>query len=178
MKLNYKLTNSDFLQYHLYASSKSALHKKRRFQTQIIIPVIYILTGIYFMIKYDSYVIIAAFSAIAILWFAFYPKYSGWSYKKHFRKHIEENYKNRINTPAEIEFVADGVLTKDHTSESRIKGSEIKNLIEIKNHYFLKLSTDLFIIIPKQVIKNEAEFKEKVTALGVQYVNELDWKWK
>ena len=178
MNINYKLTNSDFLEYQLYASSKSELHKKRRFRSRIIIPIIYLLFGLYLAYKNQDKVIGIIFIVIAVIWFILHPLYSKWRYKKHFQKHIEENYKNRINKPVEINFDENSLNIKDFTSESKINGTELKKLIETKNHFFIKLTTDLSLIVPKNTVENQIEFKKRVTELGAEYVNELDWKWK
>ena len=66
---------------------------------------------------------------------------------------------------------------KDFTSETKISGTELKELIETKNHFFIKLTTDLSLNVPKRSIENQAEFKKRVTKLGAEYVDELNWKW-
>ena len=177
MTINYQLTNSDFLEYQLYTSSKSELHKKRRFRSRIIIPIIYLVLGL-FANQSGKFGIGIAFVIFGILWFVFYPLYSKWRYKNHFKKHVEENYKNRINKPVEIDFDENSVNAKDFTSESKINGTELKELIETKNHFFIKLTTDLSLIVPKHSVENQTEFKKRVTELGAEYVDELNWKWK
>lgn len=177
MKINYKLTNKDFLEYQLYTSSKSELLKKRRFRFQIVIPLIYVLFGLYFAFINGDNIIGIVFAGIGILWFALYPIYSKWRYKKYYQKHVEENYKNRINIPIEIDFDENSVIAKDFTTESKIKGTELKELIETKNHFFIKLATDLSLIIPKHSIEDLTEFKKRVTELGAEYVDERNWEW-
>lgn len=178
MNLNYKLTNSDFLEYQLYASSKSESHKKKRRNNRIIGPILFLVYGFYLINKDKNYIGIIVFGIAAILWFIFYPKYSQWRYKNHFKKHVEENYKNRINKPVEIDFNESSLNAKDFTSESKINGTELKELIETKNHFFIKLATDLSLIVPKHSIENQTEFKKRVTELGAEYVDELNWEWK
>jgi hypothetical protein len=178
MNINYQLTNSDFLEYQLYTSSKSKSHKKKRFRSRVIIPIMYMLFGLYLAYKNGNNGIGIIFVGIGILWFAFYPIYSKWRYKNHYQKHIEENYKNRINKPVEIDFDENSVNAKDFTSESKIKGTELKELIETKNHFFIKLATDVSLIVPKHSVENQTEFKKRVTELGAKYVDELNWEWK
>lgn len=178
MNINYQLKNSDFLEYQLYTSSKSKIHKKKRFRSRIIIPILYLLLGLLFANKNEGYIIGIALAGLGILWFAFYPMYSKWSYKKHFQKHVEENYKNRINKTVEIDFDENSLKVKDFTSESRINGTELKELIETKNHFFIKLTTDLSLIVPKHSIENKMDFKKRVTELGAEYIDELNWEWK
>lgn len=178
MNLNYKLTSTDFLEYQLYASSKSEYHKKKRRNSRFLIPIIFLIYGIYLTLKDDNYIGILVFGITAILWFIFYPNYSAWRYKKHFKKNVEENYKNRIDKPVEIIFDENSVNAKDFTSESKINGTELKELIETKNHFFIKLTTDLTLILPKHSIENQKELKKRVIELGAVYIDELNWEWK
>lgn len=178
MNLNYKLSNLDFLEYQLYTSSKSKLHKKKRFRSRIIVPIIYLLLGLYTVNKNQDNRIGIIFVAIAVIWFLFYPMYSKWRYKKHFQKHVKENYKNRIDKQVSIDFDKKSMNVKDFTSESKINGTELKELIETKNHYFIKLTTDLSLIIPKEAVTDKLEFKKRITDFGAEYIDELNWEWK
>ncbi|NMH89117.1 YcxB family protein [Flavivirga algicola] len=178
MKINYKLTNEDFLEYQLYTSSKSELHKKRRRNSRIMIPILFLLYGLYLTKRDQNFIGIVLFGIVASVWFIFYPKYSKWRYKNHFKKHVEENYKNRINKPVELDFDKNSVNAKDFTTESKINGTELKQLIETKDHFFIKLATDLSLVVPKLSIENKTEFKKHVTELGAEYIDELNWKWK
>ncbi|WP_327019373.1 YcxB family protein [Croceibacter atlanticus] len=178
MTINYQLTNSDFLEYQLYTSSKSKSHKKKRLRSRYIVFILYTLLGLYFAYKNGNNGIGVIIASFGLLWFAFYPMYAKWNYKRHFKKHVEENYKNRISKPVEIDFDENSVNAKDFTSESRINGTELKELIETKDHFFIKLTTDLSLIVPKHSIENQSEFIKRVTELGAEYVDELNWKWK
>ena len=178
MNINYQLTNSDFITYQLYTSSKSALQRKRRFRSRVIVPLIYLLFGLYMANSDGNITIGIVFVAVAIFWFAMYPMYAKWRYKRYFEKHVEENYKNRINKLVELDFDENSMNAKDPTSESRINRTELKELIETKNHFFIKLTTDSSIIVPKHSVENQTEFKKLMTELGANYVDELNWEWK
>jgi len=178
MTINYQLADSDFLAYQLYAASKSELYKRRRFRSRVIVPVIYALFGFYLFINRGDIRILFVFVGIGILWFAFYPMYSKWGYKRHFKKYVAENYKNRINKPVQINIDEISVNVVDITSESKIKGNQLKELIETPNHYFIKLATDMALIVPIKSIVNKAEFENLLTELGAEYIDEVDWKWK
>ena len=178
MKITYQLTNTDYLEYQLFTSSKSKLHKKKRFQSRIIVPILYFLLGLYLSNKNDDSKLMIVFAIVSILWFLLYPLYSKWKYKKHFKKHIEENYKNRINKLVEISLDEDSIKAKDYASESKINGTEVKELIETKNHFFMKLQTDLSLIIPKHSIDNREEFIIRVKSYGTDYIEETSWVWK
>lgn len=178
MKFTYQLTNSDFLAYQLFLSSKSELHKKRRLRSRIIIPIIYLVFGLFLAKSNNDIGIAVVLGGVAVLWFSMYPKYSKWRYKRHFEKHIEANNKKQVNKDIEIEFDKNSIKTKDSVSQGEIKGEEIKEIIETQHHFFVKLSTDQSLVVPKYKMENQAEFKKQMIDLGVQHIDELDWEWK
>lgn len=178
MTIEYQLTKSDHLEYQLYSSSKSDLHRKGRFRSRIIVPIIYILSGLFVAGKTGSVNYAIVFIMIGIIWLAFYPFYSKWRYKRYFQSSIEEKFKNRENTPIELEINEDSVKVKEVDSETTIIGSKLKQLIETKNHFFIKVNTNEALVVPKNAIENEGEFKQHLTAWGAEYVNELLWYWQ
>ena len=178
MKLKYSLTNDDFLEHQLYEASKSKRIKNNRFKTRITFPIIYVILGIAWLLINDRLFFPITMFLLAALWFLFYPIRSKKNHIKHYRNHIEETYKNRINKLVEIEFKEDYTYTKDSGSESKIKTSEIKTLIELKNHFFLKLKTDLSLIIPKKEIINIENFKKEFVKLNIPIIDELNWEFK
>jgi hypothetical protein len=176
MKINYKLKLSDFLEYQLYASSKSELQKKTIKKTQIIVPIIYVILGGYIFISLNR-VIGIIIILLGLLWYIFYPKYAKRRNKKHFEKHIIENYSNRVDKLIELEFTPEFMFEKELTSESKIMVQEFDKLIELKNHFFVQLKSKLAFVIPKHAISDEITFKKKISEYNVDYVNELNWKW-
>ena len=179
MKLEYTLNFSDFLEYQLYFSSKSELHKKNRNKSRFVVPIIYIIFGLFILLIKKTELAIAFF-VFAALWFLFYPLYSKWRYKRHFEKHIKENYKNRIGKLAVLNFDknADFIETSDSGTQTKIQESEFDKLIELKDHYFLRLKSELSIIIPKRAISEHEEFKKLFSDINLEYVNEVNWEWK
>ncbi|WP_298761308.1 YcxB family protein [uncultured Psychroserpens sp.] len=179
MTLNYTLNFDDFLEYQLYASSKSKRQKQNRNKSRLVIPIIYVILGlVMFVLKKTELSIL--FILFALLWYVFYPLYSKGRYKRHFENHIKENYTNRIGKENELTFgdEADFIETSSFGSQSRIQESEFDKLIELKDHYFLKLKSELTIIIPKRAVTDHAEFKKLFTDIDLDYVDELDWEWK
>lgn len=178
MELTYQLTLEDFLAFQMYASSKSALHRSRRQRGRFLIPIIYVVFAgfIYFSNRLTLLALI--FLGIAVLWLLLYPLYAHWLYKRHFTKHLAENYKNRVGHDLVLKIEEDALWSKDHASESRTVASEFKTITELPNHFFLKLHTDISFIVPKRAIPNQEAFKNRIMAMGAQYEDETHWKWK
>lgn len=179
MKLEYTLNFSDFLECQLYVSSKSELHKKNRNKSRIVVPIIYIVLGLFILYLKKTELAILFF-AFAVIWFLFYPLYSKWKYKKHFEKHIKENHKNRIGKKAILNFDKDSdfIETADFGTQTKIQNSEFDKLIELKDHYFLRLKSELTLIIPKRAVSEQEKFKKLFSDIDLEYVDELNWEWK
>ena len=178
MNLNYKLTNTDFIQYQMFSTSKSKLDNKKRFRSRILFPIILTGLAIYMLVNNENTILAVVYLSLSLLWFFLYPTYSKWRVKKYFERHVAENYANRIGTDVKIEFKENLISMSGLTSQSEINKTELKELIETEIHFFLKMATGLSLIIPKRAIKNQFEFKAKVTDLGAEYVNEINWQWK
>ena len=177
MKLNYSLSELDFLNYHMYASSKSKIQIKKRRRNRLIIPLFYVFFGLFLIWANKNLGFL--FLGFALLWYLIYPKYSKWYHKKHFEKHIKENHKNRVNKPVEIEFFEDHFTSKDAASESTTKTSELDELIEVDDYFYIKLVSGLSFIIPKSAVKDGEDFKNMiVNTYTVEYINEVNYKWQ
>ena len=121
------------------------------------------------------------FMTLSIICLFFYPFYTKWRYKKHYQKHIEENYKNKIGLLWEISFDQEYLTTKDRTGEGKIKLTEIESIHEIKEDMFIKFSTGETLIIPARNPDFESFRKELETTLAdsrIQWNKEYKWRWK
>lgn len=75
--------------------------------------------------------------------------YLGWRHKRHYSKHVKNNSHGHPEETVQIEISDDKMRVVDRVSDSSIKISEIILASEIKDYYFLKLSTGTKMIIPK-----------------------------
>ncbi len=177
MKIHLQLTNKDYLTYQLYTSSKTLSHKKKRMRGRVIIPILFLILGSLLLITTTNKIAFFIYLAIALIWFILHPYYSAWLYKNHFKKHIRETYKNRVDKPAELTFLNDSVEITDESSETKLKSTEFQELIELPEYYFLKLKSDVSIIFPKTQISNPLEFLNYFENLQVSFKDESNWKW-
>jgi hypothetical protein len=73
-------------------------------------------------------------------------------------------------------------VTKDKTGEVKINNSEIEEINEIKDFYFIKTRTGTTLIISKvktdDIDKIEREIKSMIETRGLKHNIELDWKWR
>ena len=178
MKIKYKLSKEDYLLYYLYTASKSKTVNRNRTRALYIPPVFYILFGSFLSIYDSSMTGVIIFGLTSILWIIFYPGYQRKKYKNYYLKFINEKYSKLIDIPNEIEFQNEYLLTRNKTGESKIKASELRQIIKLKDHFILELSDKNSFIIPKKSINNESEFLSSLKKYDKEYIDQVQWEWK
>ncbi|HPH45444.1 MAG TPA: hypothetical protein PKU83_00450 [Chryseolinea sp.] len=124
------------------------------------------------------------FLVASILSLTLYPLYSRWRYKRHYKRYIADTYKNRFGEECKLEINEDFIVTKDKTGEGKINTTEVEEINEIKDFYFVKMRIGVSLIISK--VKTDASeleilvkgLKELVDKKGVKHNVELNWKWR
>ena len=175
MKLEYKINEQDFLAFQLFSASKSERINKQKRHGWIIMTVGSLLVTFYFYLNHYT-VMTIYFALIAIASGLFYPKYFRWKHKKNYKTHIQENYSKRFGQIETLEIRNDSIISKDKTGEGKIFLSELEKIDETKNHFFLKISSGLSLIIPKNEIENSDKLRQKFIDLGLTLNNETHWK--
>lgn len=180
MQLEYSLDENDYLQYQLYAASKSKNIKSQR-RKSFIILVILLLVLFFASIKSGQsfpYPIVI----LIVLLFAIYKWYETKRYINHYRKNIAENYRERFGLISTLIFGENQIIEESKLGESKINYESLSQITEIQDYYFLKLITGQSLIIPKKVIPNQSDFTLKLEEIkdrfNLENNVELDWKWK
>ncbi|MBK7213670.1 MAG: hypothetical protein IPH88_10345 [Bacteroidales bacterium] len=170
----------DFLRFQLFTASKSKRIRKKRITSWILMTSSFLCLGLVFGDDVDKF-LAYYFLTVSIISLFFYPYYTRWKYKKHFQKHIEENYNNKMGLPSEISFDQEYLITKDKTSEGRIKLTEIELINEIKEDLFIKFYTGETLIVPARNPDFESFKSELASTLPdpkIQWNKEYNWRWK
>lgn len=177
MTIEYKIHEQDFLDFQLFTASKSDRINKKKRNGWIFLTVGSIAVAFYFYLNQNNLMSIY-FGLVAVATGIFYPKYFKWRYNKHFKTYIKENYSKRFGKIETLKINNDHIFSKDKTGEGKINLSEVEKIDETDNHFFLKISTGLSLIIPKRELENIDEFKSKFKNLGFIINNETNWRWK
>jgi len=175
MTLKYKIKEQDFLDFQLFNASKSERINKQKKKGWILMTVGSVLAAFYFCLN-QNIALTLYLGLIAITSGFFYPKYFKWSHKKQYKTFIHENYSKRFGQIETIEIKEDSIFSKDKAGELKIYISEIEKIDETQNHFFLKISTGLSLIIPKNEINNSNELRQKFKSMGLTLNNETNWK--
>ncbi len=181
MIIEYSFDEDDFLTYQLFTASKSAVLLKRRKRNKILIPVIYLFLALILLI-FNNEILSILFAVVGVLWFFIFPLWEKSLYKRYYRKHIRENYHQRLGRKCTIEFEEDQIIAKDSGTESRIQNSEIEKIYEIPQAIYIKLKSGPSFVLPKEKTQNLQNVKNYLQELSKQleiaYLHEENWKWK
>ena len=183
MTISFKLDENDYLQYHLFNDSKSSRIKKRRRSGYVWF--IIIVACMFFIFSQNPnrtpafrYIgLITAFSFVLL-----YPFYTKWFYKNHYKKFVKETYKNCFGEISTISFTENFIEVTEITGETKIKLTEIEEVFETAQHFFINIRNESALNIPKMGIENVDELGGeliKITGrLNIQFVSDLNWKEK
>jgi len=169
MKLVFTLNFTDFLEHQLYFSSKSELVKKDRKKKRIIVPIIYIVFSLV-LILLEKKVLAYVFFGFSIFWYFIHPLYAKFRYKRHYKKHVNENYKKRVGKQVEVYINRDEnfIETSDLSIQTKINTAEFEKLIELKEYFFLRLKSEVSIIIPKREVADKEKFKKLFSNINLE----------
>ncbi len=181
MRIDYTIEENDFLTHQLFVASRSDQIKKKRRKSKVIVPLLYVAFGIllFFEHKFSLTII---FLIISLLWFFIYPVWEKRHYIKHYKRFIKENYKERLERSATLEFSNEFILAKDNGSESKVLTTELQEINEISSTIFVRLKGGQSFILPKDKITNidnlTIGLKELASHLNIKYIVDEKWEWK
>jgi hypothetical protein len=175
------LDENDFLTFQLYTASKTPRNKNSRIRSWVLTVVTFACMAFLFYYSDNEYLgyYFLALSGLSLILF---PFYSRWRYKQFYLRYIRDNFKNRFGEHTELEFNDDSFVARDKTGEVKINKSEIEEINEIKDYYFMKTRTGLTLIISKTKADDIERVRREVRSLveihGIPHNIELNWKWK
>lgn len=111
-----------------------------------------------------------------------FPFYSRWRYKEHYLKYVRDTYKDKFGKEGEIDFDDDTVMIKGKGSEVKVNKSEIEEVDEIRDFYFIKTRIGVVFIVSKNksndIEKINNEIRSMIETQRLKHNIELDWKWR
>ncbi|MCB9203771.1 MAG: YcxB family protein [Flavobacteriales bacterium] len=177
----YNLDEEDYLAFQLHNASISGQIAAKRKKTRVRVPIAYVIFGL-LLLWADVTMPGLAFVAFAILWYFFYPKYEAKKYEKHFRSHVQENFKADPEKAGKLELGDEYICGSNSLGESKIKVNEVERIDETADYIFIRISNAVAFVVPKQKVENLDEvntwLQELQTKLGIERQVNLDWKWQ
>lgn len=178
MELTYQLSVDDVVESQLYGSAHSDFHIKKRKRSRWLIALLYLALGIMMVYKHPNWTLGISSFAFAIVWYAFYPKYAKWRYKKYFQSMIKSKYSDLIGSDIYMGLDEKGLTSKDSATESAVKWKDIAQLIQLKDHFLVQLSTGQTLIVPMLALKDQQqELTEIFSQKQIEIVDDQNWKF-
>ena len=181
MTTEYCLDEIDFLQYQLFAASKSANNKRQRRRSWLIISFSFVLLGLLFASNDKSF-LSYYFLFFGLISFIFFPLYQRFQYKRHYLKHIRETYRDRFDKLIKLTFTESSIEIQSTDSESKIGFDAIEEINEVEDYLFLKFKSGGSLIIPKRKLNHLDKINEEIKNLtqnyGITFNLYLNWQWK
>ncbi len=182
MELKYSLTENDYLQQQLYLTSKSEQIKKQRRITKILVILLLVILGFFLYVNKNLLEAYCCGTA-AVIYFFLFPFYQKKFYQRVLKKYILENFKNRIGMVSGIIFKENILEVFTETiGKSEFNFSAFKNISEIKDYFFIAFKTGESLMIPKDKIEDAEKLRNKLKSIAenlkIDFISELDWKWK
>ncbi len=185
MNIEFTLSRADYIEFQLFAATKSEILKKTNKKARLRVPIIYMILGTMLLTLSDKMFAII-FYTVGILWFFFYPFFAKKRYAKHYEKFVDENFKNRFNTTIKINFIEDyeSIECIDFEGESKTNTSKIEKIFEIKRFFYIKMHSGIHFIIPKYKIEHCDKLKEvlikisKMKSIDYEANVDLDFVFK
>lgn len=180
MRLNYRLSENDYLQHQLYlASISKRIENKRKGNYFWIINFFAATAVIAFILKNNSLTILSIIFAVVTA--IFYPCYERRYYEKHYKKYIKENYPDKSDENSYVEFLDNKVVIHNDHLETKLDYIKFDRIIEIENYIFIRIGATS-LIVPKERIENvdmvRDYLKTLAKTLSKDYIENLNWKWK
>lgn len=162
------LTENDHIMFQLYEASTNPLKIKLRRKSFFILLALSLLVIGYGYLKDEVFLIYyGLFCTFLVICFG--NIYLRWRNKRHYSRHVKNNSNGQSEQAVQIEISKEQIRLIDKVSDSYVKISEIRSVNEIKDYYFLKLSTGPNLIIPKTISALNAEVNAMINQHNIPH---------
>ncbi len=176
MKLQFRISEPEFLTFQLYTLSKSEHVMSRMIRGRMFAGILGLIPAVNLFIT-GQWIAGIAFIGVAGLIYLYYPKYHKWRMKRNYKKYIHHNYQDRFNQIEELKIHSKGVLSRNISGEGEIPKAELTELVEIKDLFLLRMKNGASIILPKKDIQEIEKVKAQLKKIGVSFREELNWEY-
>jgi len=166
--LNYTISEQEYKDFYYFLGWLSPERKSYRIKYYFtsyawyfgLMSLIFIFTDI----PLDPKLLIALL-AITILWYF----YSNWKLKRHFYKYGQNVYNDSDKENSEMTIGESGITAKSKDADANYKWSAFTKKYETSAAYYLYMSSNIGLLIPKRVFRSAAE-KEAFEKMLAQYL--------
>lgn len=182
MRLEFELTQEDYINYHIAYSKKSPSIRRSIMIQRMFGPAIFIIAP-FIVIKFSEIPLwywIIIFGITSIAWFIFFPKYSNWDMKRRLKKMLKEGSNENLFNTRSVTLTESGITEASSIGQSKINWDKIVSLEETDDYIYIYISSVSAHIIPKRVFENITEqrfFIEEISK-QIKRIKEEDYVQK
>lgn len=182
LELDYNFDEEDFLQLQLYFASKDEAQIKQRKKEKYRIIGLSILCGLLLFFDEGYRLLSYFFLGSAVFFFAIYPWWSVWFYKRMYKKHISEKLREDFPYNTKLLLGSDVIEIETKKGRSYYGLDDLNTMIETERYFFVIMSRQVSVIIPKHRMNNVEEIRMQLLHYkennSVSFVEDLDWRWR
>ncbi|MCZ2256932.1 YcxB family protein [Sporosarcina sp. G11-34] len=171
MKIDYSLTEEDYLEFNLFHAKNSEAVSKSLMLQRFLSPIVFIIAAFTFSWVGDISLLasLIGFSFISILWIVYYPKYFYYLLMKNSKKLLKEGKNDGLIGERYMTLSEQGIIDVSSNGETKVNWAGIKSIQEDTNHYYLYNSAVSAYIIPKRALQNLEETRSYLKSKQVNY---------
>ena len=180
MLLHSTLSAEDYVDNLLFFNSINERLIKRR-RNDMILSACFAMVPVILAILLENWIFTLTFLIIAIVGLYTQPKRKKNTIRRHYRRHVEENFHNRFGKEAIVTIDSKEIYVATPGEEGRIDFDQMETIYEVPYHFFIKLLSGTSLIIPKDRVADAAAVGAELHAIAAQYNREYvvmnGWKW-
>lgn len=168
MKIDFQLTEQDYIDFNVYHMENSKTIKKSVFIQRYIISLIFLIAPFVFYNFADIpfSISMAIFGIIYVIWIAFYPQYLKKSVAKRISKMLEEGNNSDFLGSHSISLTEEGLEESSRLGETKKSWSAIERIDITEAHIFIYASAVSAYIIPTRAFENMKQIDEFIDMLN------------
>ncbi|QCK16882.1 YcxB family protein [Mangrovivirga cuniculi] len=173
------LQEGDYLRFFLYQATESKKVQNRKIRNLILVFVTIVFLSVVLYLNRQS-TLVKFILAVCVFILIFYPFYFKWRYKSFYKTYIKQNFQDKIGIKTSIWLQEHNLIIESNEIKQVFSLDEIKEIVEIKENYFLYIESGDYIILPrseKNVIEDLikgiiAEIKSEIV-----FSDRKSWQW-
>jgi len=162
LKIDYSLTEEDYLAFNLFHAKNSKAVSKSLMLQRFLSPIVFITAAFTFSWIGDVSLTasLIGFSFISILWIVYYPKYFYYLLTKNSKKMLQEGKNDGLLGDRYMTLSKEGITDVSSSGETKANWSGIKSIQEDDSRFYLYNSALSAYIIPKKSLQNVEETRD------------------
>lgn len=162
LKIDYNLTEKDYLNFNLYHAKNSEAVSKSLTIQRFLSPIIFLIAA--FLISWignESLIgLLITFSIMGVLWIVYYPKYFYSIITKNTKEMLKEGKNDGLLGEHCMKLSDEGIVDSNFNGETRVKWKGIKKFEEDDNYFYIYNSAVSAYILPKSGLINIGQTRE------------------